>query len=267
MDMHTKVNDPLLTFTQLWYSASMAHDSLPSVHIVHTGGYLQCATYLLKGAQGAVLIDPGSGSLEGEVLEGIQAQGVSLNDVSHALLTHCHADHARGAYRFSKQGVRLVTSHGAAEVLRRGGHQVWYEYPDHVIPMDVDMTPADGQTLTLSGIEIQVVYTPGHTDGCVSYLVDTAEGLVAFTGDLVNGRGNPGWAGSEGFSETATLSSIERLLILEPKRTFWGHGPVADRAALWLERALQLGSAGQWQLNRERHPQQTPPPFFERRPT
>ena len=245
----------------------MANNHPPSIHTVHAGGYLQCATYLLKGAQGAVLIDPGSGSLESEVLEGIQAQGVSLGDISHALLTHCHADHARGAYRFSEQGVRLVASPAAAEVLRRGGHQVWYEYPEHVIPTDVHMTPADGQTVTLSGIEIQVVHTPGHTDGCVSYLVDTAEGLVAFTGDLVNGRGNPGWAGSDGFSETATLSSVEKLLACRPVRAFWGHGPVEGHAADWLKEALRLGRSGQWQLRRELHPQHGPPPFFRRRPT
>jgi len=245
----------------------MANDHLPSVHTVHPGGDLQCATYLLKGPREAVLIDPGSGSLENEVLEGIRAQGASLGNISHALLTHCHVDHALGAYRFREQGIKLIASPRTAEIMAEGGHQVWYEYPDYVIPTEIDTTPADSETLTMGGIQVAVVYTPGHTDGCTSYLVHTDDGPTVFSGDLVNGRGNPGWAGSEGFSEAATSSSIERLLAHRPVRAFWGHGPVEGHATEWLRGALRLGQSRQWQLKNERHPQHAPPPSFQRRLT
>jgi len=238
--------------------------TLPSIHVVHPGGYLQCASYLIRGAEGAVLIDPGSGSLEGELIDGLHKAGVSPEEVPYALLTHCHVDHARGAYRFRDRGTRLVASPRTGEILQCGGHQVWYEYPDHVIPTEVDLTPADGDVLELCGLEITVVHTPGHTDGCVSYLAEAAEGRTVFSGDLVNSRGHPGWAGSEGFSVEATLASIEKLVGCAPARAYWGHGPVAGDATDWLREAARLGRSGQWQLPRERHPDVRPPASFER---
>ena len=233
------------------------------VEIAHGGGYLQCTTYLVGGPQGAVLVDPGSGSCEPQVLAAVRRCGWP---VSHVLLTHCHVDHARGAYRFRQLGMKIVAAPRTAEILRTGGHQVWYEYPDYVIPTEVDLTPADGETLDLCGFPIRVLHTPGHTDGCASYLVETAEGLVAFTGDLVSASGEASWAGSEGFSVEDTIASLEKLLAAAPARLFRGHGRVEEPAADFLERALEIGRAGHWTIHAEFHPRDRPPPGFERRP-
>ena len=232
---------------------------MPTVHIVHRGGYLQCTTWLIDGAAGAVLVDPGSGFAEGQVVDGIRKAGRRLDEVAAVLLTHCHVDHALGAWRFRERGMRLVASPRTAEILRVGGHQVWYEYPDRVVPTEVDLTPADGEVLDLCGIEITAVHTPGHTDGCAAYLVETESGLVAFTGDILMGNGHPGWAGSEGFSVEATLASIEKLMALAPSVAFTGHGPIEGPAMAWLRRALELGRAGRWELHGELHPQSSPP--------
>jgi len=229
------------------------------VRIVCPGGYLQCTTYAVVGPRGAVLVDPGSGYAEQQVVAGVCAAGLSVEALSAALLTHCHVDHARGAYRFRERGVRLVASPRTAEILRRGGHQVWYEYPRHVVATEVDLTPGDGEVLTLGGIEVTALHTPGHTDGCASYLVETEAGRTAFTGDILMRNGHPGWAGSEGFSVDATLASIEKLLAHAPARAFTGHGAVEGPAIEWLRGALELGRAGHWQLDAELHPQSAPP--------
>jgi glyoxylase-like metal-dependent hydrolase (beta-lactamase superfamily II) len=229
------------------------------------GGYLQCVTYLIRGSGGAIVVDPGSGSVEEEVLEGIRGAGCSLDEVRYALLTHCHVDHALGAYRFRERGVQLVASRRTAEILRVGGHQAWYEYPDYVIPTEIDLTPSDGEILNLCGIEVTFLETPGHTDGCASYLVETAEGRVVFTGDLIGANGELGWSGSEGFSVEATLASLEKLLATRPAKACRGHGIVAGPAVEWLKRALALGRAGRWEVHGEFHPQATPPPSLKRR--
>ena len=135
----------------------------PEVSIAFPGGYLQCVVYVVGGPQGAVVIDPGSGTCE-------------------------------------------------AQVLRAGSRQVWYEFPDWVIPTEVDQEPADGEVLDLAGFPIRVLHAPGHTPGCASYLVETDEGLVAFTGDLLTQTAQASWAGSEGFSVEDTLASTEKLL-------------------------------------------------------
>ena len=239
---------------------------LPSVHIVHRGGYLQCTSYLIEGTEGAVLVDPGSGSLEDEVIEGIRLAGLGVEDVSHMLLTHCHVDHARGAYRFLDHGAEIVASPDTARIMREGGHQVWYEYPDYVISTAVSVTPGDGEVLEFGGMEIRTVYTPGHTPGCTSFLVETARGPAAFIGDLLFGpQGLPGWAGSDGFSLEATIASTEKLIALEPAHIFCGHGVVEEPGTPWLRAALEQGRSDQWQLHDEPHPQDHPPEFFERR--
>jgi len=258
---HPSPNTPSL---RLYWSRTMSQQ--PVVHIVHRGGYLQCTSYLIVGAEGAVLVDPGSGSLEGEVIEGIRLAGLGVGDVSHMLLTHCHVDHARGAYRFLEHGAEIVASPDTARILREGGHQVWYEYPDHVIPTAVSVTPGDGEVLEFGGMEIKTVHTPGHTPGCASFLVETDRGLTAFIGDLLFGpQGLPGWAGSEGFSLEATISSIEKLIALESAHIFCGHGVVEGPATQWLRAALEQGRSGQWPLHDEPHPQNRPPESFAKR--
>jgi glyoxylase-like metal-dependent hydrolase (beta-lactamase superfamily II) len=239
---------------------------MPVVKVVHRGGFLQCSSYLIDGPKGAVLVDPGSGSVENEVIEGIRRAGRPLGEVSHLLLTHCHVDHARGAYRFLRHGVRIVAAPHTAGVLRTGGHQVWYEYPECVIPTDVEISFSDGEALDLAGIRVTGVHTPGHTPGCASFLVETADGRAAFIGDLISGaQGNPGWAGSEGFSLEATMASVQKLISHAPQRIYCGHGTVEEPGVGWLRRALARGKAGEWRLSAEFHPQVRPPDFFERR--
>jgi len=249
----------------------MSHH-LPHVHIVCASQPRQCTTYLLKGDGGSVLIDPGSGAFEAEVLDGIRAAGVEPDAIRHVLLTHYHYDHTLGAGGFRDRGMRLVAHPRTAEVLRQGGRRVWVEYPDYVIPTEVDVTPADGEVMTLAGMAVRVLHTPGHTDGCASYLVDTDEGLTAFTGDLLCCEtrddwtvSHVGWAGDETFSVEASLASIEKLLAWAPDRACSGHGPVEGPAVDWLTRALELGRAGERTLHTELYPQQRPLPCMKPR--
>ena len=93
-----------------------------------------------------------------------------------------------------QRGSRIAATPYTAAVLRAGGPEVWYEYPDYVWPTPVDREIADGEVLRLAGLEIRVLHLPGHTPGCAGFLVETAEGLTALTGDLLTGRGHPGWA-------------------------------------------------------------------------
>lgn len=242
-----------------------------TVHVVHpgrgadNGGIWQCATYLLCGPQGAVLIDPGTGVYQDEVVAGIARAGCSLEDVGAILLTHCHVDHALGAYRLRAPHRPLIATPQTAEILRVGGHQVWYEYPEYVIPTMVDRTFADGEVLHFCGLEILALYTPGHTDDSASYLVRTDEGLAVFTGDLICGNGELGFSGSEGFSVEKTLHSLEKLLGHAPCRGFWGHGSVQQPASQWLQESLHRGRTGGWKPDRAFHPDVLPPPCLPRR--
>ena len=219
---------------------------LAAVHVVHPGAYMQCTSYLLVGPEGSVLIDPGSGCEEDALLANIAAVGVALPDVKAILLTHCHADHALGAGRIRARGPRILASPQNAAKLRTADRESWGEHPDLIPRTPVDEELADGETVRLAGLDILCVATPGHTAGCMSFVVAAEAGRPAFTGDVVCANGQPGWAGGPDFSVERTLASIDRLLALNLDQAFWGHGgPLLDPAA-WLRGAAALGRANRW---------------------
>ncbi len=124
-------------------------------------------TYLLADAQtrDAVIIDPVLEQLERD-LSLIRDHGLTLR---YALDTHVHADHvtALGSLR-DRVGVKTVLS-------ARAGVGC------------ADLLVKDGDLLSFGNHALVVRETPGHTDGCVTYV--TRDETMAFTGDAVLIRG------------------------------------------------------------------------------
>lgn len=124
-------------------------------------------TYLLgcEQTRQAVLIDP----VEGEEAHYLQALDSHALTLLYTLETHVHADHVTAADTLRK-------SLGSKSVVHRDAGTVCG-----------DLLVRDGMHLTVGNIDIEVRYTPGHTNGCVSYYVDDR----IFTGDalLIGGCG------------------------------------------------------------------------------
>jgi sulfur dioxygenase len=124
-------------------------------------------TYLLADAdtREAVLIDPVREQVERD-LAALDAAGLRL---VHVLETHVHADHVTGAGLLrARTGARTVVS-------RRGGAPC------------ADILVDDGDVIRFGAHALEVRATPGHTDGCVTYV--TADHRMAFTGDALLIRG------------------------------------------------------------------------------
>jgi glyoxylase-like metal-dependent hydrolase (beta-lactamase superfamily II) len=124
-------------------------------------------TYLLaceKTRQG-VLIDP----VESETARYLAALRERSLSLIYTLETHVHADHVTAADTLRK---RL----GSKSVVHRDAGA-----------MCGDLLVTDGIHLAVGSLDIEVRYTPGHTNGCVSYYV----GNSIFTGDalLIDGCG------------------------------------------------------------------------------
>ena len=141
------------------------------------------------GAQGparALIVDPGE---EAERLLG--AAGSLGVEIEAILITHCHFDHI-GA---------------VAEVARSTGAPVYCPEIERGVLADVmsfvppgfgpyesyvaDHTLAGGERLTLAGLEIEVLFTPGHSPGHLTYAVAPASGDPAGAGGAVEGGGAP----------------------------------------------------------------------------
>ena len=107
----------------------------------------------------AVIIDPVRDQFERDIRL-LNELGLSLK---YILDTHIHADHITGSGLLrEKTGAKIVLGTWAA-----------IAKPDILL--------ADGETIAIGNTQIKALATPGHTDGCTSYLV----GGMIFTGDTL----------------------------------------------------------------------------------
>lgn len=121
-----------------------------------------CLAYLVISDGEAALIDP-LRAFTDEYMQDVRTLGA---DLRYALDTHIHADHI--------SGIRTLTEEAdATAVLPKSAADRGVEY-DLLYE-----TVANGDTLTVGDVEIEVIHTPGHTTGMTAYKV----GDVLFTGD------------------------------------------------------------------------------------
>jgi len=185
--------------------------SAPDVR-AFTVGPVQENCYIVRAradATSALIIDPGD---EPERLLGsIDALGVRIEAI---LITHCHFDHigavapvarATGAPVYCPQIEQPLLTDVMRWVPPGFGPFDSYE-PDHTL--------AGGERLSLAGLDIEVLFTPGHSPGHLTYAISGAllSGDVLFQGSV--GRVDlPG-------GDWATLErSIEGLLGAFPPDT------------------------------------------------
>ena len=179
-----------------------------------TVGPVQENCYLVRrdGADRAVIIDPGDEA--DRLLNTIERLGVTLEAI---LLTHTHFDHV-GA---------------VAPVARETGAEVWVPEIERPVLADImsfvpfagigpfesyeaEHTLVGGERLELAGLEIDVLFTPGHSPGHVTFSI-AAEAAV-FSGDVLF-QGSVGRVDLPGGDWPTLLGSISQLVESLPPQT------------------------------------------------
>ena len=138
-----------------------------------------CHIARLDGGDSAVVIDPGD---EAEVL--IDAIGKLGVEVAAILLTHTHFDHvgavAPVARATGAEGwVPEIEKPVLADIMRFVPWPGFGPYESY----DADETLEGGERLQLAGFDIEVLFTPGHSPGHVTYAIES-EGAL-FSGDVL----------------------------------------------------------------------------------
>jgi hydroxyacylglutathione hydrolase len=114
----------------------------------------------------AVIVDPGE---EAErLLEAASALGVQIDAI---LITHCHFDHIGAVAPVAKATGAPVY---CPEVERGVLADVMRWVPEGFGPFEsyeADYTVAGGERLSIAGLDIEVVFTPGHSPGHVTYAI------------------------------------------------------------------------------------------------
>lgn len=174
-------------------------------------GALETNCYVLwqPGREDAVVIDPGDDAQK--ILDALAGKTVAA-----ILLTHGHYDHTGALYAFPDAPIYLHEGdHAMLKNPRVSGGQ-WAD--DNKPRREATETVVEGQILKLAGIVFQVMHTPGHTPGCVCYVV----GTDIFTGDTLF-DGDYGRTDLPGGSPQQMRQSIKRLLALHAYHAYPGH--------------------------------------------
>lgn len=177
-----------------------------------TVGPVQENCYIVRAdpqATGAVIVDPGE---EAERLLGAaESLGVQIEAI---ILTHCHFDHigavapiarATGAPVYCPEIERPLLTDVMAWVPPGFGPFESHE-PEHTL--------RGGERLTLAGMDIDVIFTPGHSPGHLTYAFDGA----LLSGDVLF-QGSVGRVDLPGGDWETLERSIEGLLRAHPEDT------------------------------------------------
>ena len=170
-----------------------------------TLGLYQTNTYILSNGTEAAVIDPGYEP--DTILDALE--GLTLKAI---LLTHGHFDHV-GAVR---------------ELVAETGCEVWIHAAEGTMPPMVTAGPLyytrtydEGDTICpITGVEITVLHTPGHTPGSVCLLC----GRDLFSGDTLF-EGSCGRVDLPGGNGHQMVASLRRLAALQADyQVHPGHG-------------------------------------------
>lgn len=185
-----------------------------------TVGIVQTNCYIvgMVNKDGCIIIDPGGE--EDAILRIVDQSGYRVEGI---LLTHGHFDHILGIEGIRKRyGAKVYAHEEEKELL---GKKEWNSStitgsPYECVP---DILLQDGEVVTLAGIGITVLHTPGHTKGGVCYHLKNYG--VLFSGDTLfyESIGRTDLPTADG---NQILHSIKnKLLVLdEDTKVYPGHG-------------------------------------------
>ena len=183
-------------------------------------GYRSTNFWVLSVGRARMLVDLGWPGSMGQMQAELKRKDIPIREIRYGLATHYHIDHAGLGEELKRAGVPLLVVDVQTDAIPQ--MKQWTKPHDNY----TDITPhgnviincTDSRALLAEiGIEGQIVHTPGHSDHCVSLLLDNG---AVFTGDLTH----PFAIGMEG-SETAQ-KSWEKLKNLGATTVYPGHGPI-----------------------------------------
>lgn len=196
-------------------------------------------SFIIQG-ESAILIDTGTPGYDERIFSTMANKGIKWSDVSLIILTHGHYDHCGSAATLrEKTGAPLAVHKADAEAVKMGInpdlHPIGLKGSimaglSHLVKMPVTR-PAEADILVEGemdlgkyGIAGRIIPTPGHTEGSLSVFLEAGCVLV---GDLIFGgvfRQKAPDFPYFGYDRQEILNSIKKVLDLNPKIVYAGHG-------------------------------------------
>jgi metallo-beta-lactamase class B len=151
-------------------------------------GTRQHSSWALQTSAGMIILDTNfAWATEPEIIEGLTKLGLNPRDIKFVVISHAHGDHDQGAAELQKR-------YGAKVVMGAADWEATLQRPataaGGVPTRDIAVGP-EGYTLTLGDTTVQIIATPGHTPGTLSYVFPVKEQgravMVAYSGGTLTG--------------------------------------------------------------------------------
>jgi hydroxyacylglutathione hydrolase len=185
-------------------------------------------TYLFRrdGSDSALIVDPGDEA--DKLLGAIDALHVTLEGI---LLTHTHFDHVGAVAPVANAtGAEVWVPEKEAFVLADINSFVPWPGFGPFESYDAEHTLAGGERLELAGFDIDVLFTPGHSPGHVTFSIPDEEAV--FSGDVLF-QGSVGRTDLPGGDWGTLLESLRTLVEALPAETavYPGHMGITSLGA------------------------------------
>jgi len=143
---------------------------------VYFVGTFPASAHLIDTGDGLVLIDTGYSDTLFLLVNSIYKLGFSPYDIKYIIHTHWHGDHTEAT-------AALVHMTGAKTMIgEKDVHKVrQYFEPDILLK--------EGDKVKLGNTEIEIMETPGHTEGCISLFFETEENGIKYQVGTFGGAG------------------------------------------------------------------------------
>jgi metallo-beta-lactamase class B len=194
----------LLLAVPTWFAAAMQRlnpeEFLPEmnqpvepVHIIGNIYYVgtnAVSSFLIVTPAGHILLDSGFNQSVPLIRDSIGKLGFRFEDIRVLLSTHAHFDHVAGHSLIQQQtGAQVIASEPDAAIIARGGEELWEGWRGS----RVDRIIRDNEPVRLGGVALRAHLTPGHTEGCTTWTMDTTDAGHKYRVVFVGGYSiNPG---------------------------------------------------------------------------
>lgn len=134
------------------------------------------SSHLITTSEGLILLDTGYPQNLYLVIDAIYKLGFDIRDIKYIIHSHGHYDHLGGTKALvALTGAKTFLGADDREYANGTLDLTWakelgYEYHEAFEP---DVLLHDGDKIKLGDVEIDVISTPGHTPGTMSFFFDT----------------------------------------------------------------------------------------------
>jgi metallo-beta-lactamase class B len=153
-------------------------------------GTRQHSSWALKTSAGLIIIDTNfAWATQPEILDGLAKLKLDPKDIKYVILSHAHGDHDQGVATLQKFGAKVVMGGPDWEATLKRAPDVAGGVPTRG-PGDIAVGP-EGTKVTLGDTTVDIIFTPGHTPGTLSYIFPVKDKgkrlMVAYSGGTLTG--------------------------------------------------------------------------------